>query len=77
MAKRYEIQDIKEATSKLSGHSLDIASVMDTELGTEPLSRRTIEGVIRIIADAQDFGKHVDIDKVFQDLISSGFLFEI
>jgi hypothetical protein len=47
---------------------------MDVELGSEPLSRHTIDGVIRLAADQQGFGKYVDIDKVFKNLVESGFL---
>ena len=77
MATRYEIVSIHEASPPLGGHSLTVARVMDVELGSELFSRKTIDGVIRIIADASGFGKYVNIDKVFQELIDSGFLVRV
>ena len=66
MAIRYEITSVHEASPPLEGHSLTIARVMDAELGSELFSRK--------IADANGFGKYVNIDKVYQELVDSGFL---
>lgn len=77
MSTRYVIVGIDNTSRPLlSGHkhSLAVARVMDVELGGEPLSRKTVDGVIRLAADQQGFGKYVDIDEVFKDLVKSGFL---
>jgi len=72
---RYIVTGLDSTTrTGLSGQARQIAQVMDVEVGTEPLSRKTVDGLIRIIADAQGFGKYVDIDKVFSGLLQSGFL---
>jgi len=77
MKTRYEIAGL-DSTSRpvlqTDDQSLTVARVMDVEFGTEPLSRKTIDGAIRIISDANGFGKYVNIDKVFNDLLHSGFL---
>ena len=76
MAKtRYTIGYVNEATLiPLRGETLIVAKVMEAEMGGAPLTRGQIEGLIRIIADAQSFGKYVNIDKVRDELVSSGFL---
>lgn len=77
MSVRYVITGIDSANRvRLSehAHSLAVARVMDVELGGEPLSRKTVDGVIRLAADQQHFGKYVNIDEVFRDLTESGFL---
>ncbi len=71
---RYVIGYVNEASPPLKGHSLIIARVIENEIGGEPLTRKTVDGLIRIIADAQGFGKYVDIDQVFNDLKTVGFL---
>ena len=62
---------------KVSGHTYQVARVMDEELGSEPFSRKTVEGIIRLAADRQGIGKFVDIERVFSELLSSGFLAKI
>jgi len=75
MAKtRYTIGYVGETTQPLQGDALQIARVMETEMGGAPLTRGQIEGLIRIISDAQGFGKWVNIDKVRDELVSTGFL---
>lgn len=71
---KYVIIGGSDITSKMSSHTRQIAQVMDVELGSEPLSRATLTGVIRIVADAKGFGNYIDIDKTFDELISTGFV---
>jgi len=74
MAKRYTVGYVNESTPPLSGHARTIATVMEEELGVEPFSRKTLEGMIRIIADGKGFGKYINVDLAFKDLTESGFL---
>jgi hypothetical protein len=76
MAKtRYIInKSAHEIAGSVSDHTRLVAQVMDLELGYEPFSRLTIDGVIRLSADRRGFSKYVDIDKVFNELVNSGFL---
>ena len=62
---------------KVSSHTYQVARVMDVELGSELFSRKTIDGVIRLAADQSGIGKSVDIERVFSELVSSGFLSKI
>lgn len=73
---RYTVGYSGEVAKPLTGHSLIIAKVMETEIGPESLSNQTLNGLIRIISDAQGFGKYVNIDQVLEDLKTSGFLIE-
>ena len=74
MSTRYTIGYINELTRPLQGDALKVARVMEAEMGGAPLSKGQIEGLIRIISDAQGFGKWVNLDEVRNSLVSSGFL---
>jgi len=76
VAVKYSVGYSDEVSRPLTGHSLIIAKVMETEVGPESLSNQTITGMIRIISDSQGFGQYVNIDQVLSDLKSSGFLRE-
>jgi len=51
-----------------------IADALRDEIGPEPLSRRTIDALIRLAADAHQIGTYVNIDQVFDDLVQAGFI---
>ena len=72
----YTLKGLDETVERrLSDHSLAVAQTLEAEgVGTELLSRRTIEALIRLAADAKGFGGYVKVDTVFRDLIKSDFL---
>jgi len=72
----YLIGSTDEVSRPLASHSLVVAKELEEAVGPEALPSSTIYGLIRIISDGRGFGKYVDVDKVFSDLKSSGFLTE-
>jgi len=76
MAIRYTLIGLDETVERrLSGHSLAVAQTLEgEEVGTELLSQRTIEALIRLVTKAPGFGKHVNVYIILQELLKSGFL---
>jgi len=74
MSKRYIVTGGGISSSNTDSRTAAIARVISDEIGSEPLSRRTIDGIIHLAADSLGFGKYVETDKVFNNLVNSGFL---
>jgi hypothetical protein len=54
-----------------------VADALRDEIGPEPISKRTVDALIRLAADAHQIGVYVNIDQVFDDLVSSGFIIAV
>ena len=80
MATKYQINGIFDVAypSKLTEQSAQVARKLDDEVySTDHLSRRTLEGMIRLAADSVGIGKYLELDRVWDSFIQSGFVVKV